>query len=134
MVPIPDTQSAPARILVIEDEVLVRALVADALRDAGFTVIEASNADDALAYVTAGGEVDLVFSDIRMPGPVSGLELARQLRDRHPSLPIILTSGSHGPDSVDTLGQYLPKPYNIEHAISMVFKALGLEPPAARDD
>jgi CheY-like chemotaxis protein len=134
MVPIPDTQSEPARILVIEDEVLVRALAADGLRDAGFIVVEASNGDDALAYVTAGGEVDLVFSDIRMPGSLSGLELARQLRDRHPSLPIILTSGSHGPDSADTLGLYLPKPYNIEHAISMVFKALGLEPPAARDD
>jgi CheY-like chemotaxis protein len=134
MVPIPDTQSAAAQILVIEDDVLVRALVADGLREAGFTVIEASNADDALAYVTAGGEVDLVFSDIRMPGSLSGLELARQLREGYPSLPIILTSGSHGPDSADRLGMYLPKPYNIEHAVSMVFEALGLKRPAARDD
>jgi len=117
---------APFHILVIEDELLVRDLLAEELRDSGFFVIEAANSGDALAYLNAGGRVDLVFSDIRMPGSMSGLDLARQLRERYPSLPIILTSGSHGPKPSDGLSIYLPKPYSVEQAISIVRANLGI--------
>jgi CheY-like chemotaxis protein len=64
MVPQALLQPRPARILVVEDEVLVRALIAEELRLAGFDVIEADCADDALTYIGAGEQVDLVFSNI----------------------------------------------------------------------
>ena len=67
MVPQPLQPARTARILVIEDEVLTRALIAEELRLAGFSVIEADRADDALTYIKAGKQVDLVFSDIQMP-------------------------------------------------------------------
>jgi CheY-like chemotaxis protein len=67
MVPQALPQPRTARILVVEDEVLVRALIAEELRLAGFSVIEADRADDALTYIKAGEQVDLVFSDIRRP-------------------------------------------------------------------
>jgi CheY-like chemotaxis protein len=54
---------------------------------AGFTVIEASGADEALSYFRGGGSVDLVFSDIYMPGSMTGLELARHIREAHPIFP-----------------------------------------------
>jgi hypothetical protein len=64
------------RILVVEDEVLIRALIAEELRLEGFSVIEADRADDALTYIKAGAQVDLVFSDIQTPGSLNGLQLA----------------------------------------------------------
>jgi CheY-like chemotaxis protein len=121
MVPAPESQPAPIRVLVVEDEVLIRILVADELREVGFSVIEAANADEALSYLKAGGDVDLVFSDIRMPGSLDGLELARQLRGRYPSLPIILTSGNffgtYGPHGANL---FIAKPYKVERVIAII--------------
>ena len=68
MVPQPRLRLRTALILVVEDEVLVRVLVAEELRLAGFSVIEAGRADEALTFIKADEQVDLVFSDIRMPG------------------------------------------------------------------
>ncbi len=127
---IPETESKPARarILVVEDEVLTRMACAEALRDAGFFVIEAVHADEALAYLNAGGTVDLVFSDIQMPGSMNGLELARLLHVNYPALPIILTSTSNGPVAPAI---FISKPYRMERVISIVFEKLGLENPDA---
>jgi CheY-like chemotaxis protein len=99
----PEAQVVKPRILIVEDEVLIRAYLSEELRDAGFAVIEAAHAEEALSYLKAGEKVDLVFSDIHMPGSFNGLELARRLRDLHPSLPIILTSGNPGPHAPDAL-------------------------------
>jgi CheY-like chemotaxis protein len=63
-----EPRTAPARILVVEDEPFVRFAMADALRELGVCVVEASSADEAWHYLTAGGSVDLVFTDHRMPG------------------------------------------------------------------
>ena len=67
MVPQPQLRPRAARILVVEDEALIRVLIAEELRLEGFRVIEADRADDALTYIKAGEQVDLVFSDIRRP-------------------------------------------------------------------
>jgi two-component system, response regulator PdtaR len=94
MVPQPLLRPSTARILVVEDEVLICAVIAEELRAAGFSVIEAGRADEALAYIKAGEQVDLVFSDIQTPGSLNGLQLAKTLRDKYPDIPVILTSGN----------------------------------------
>jgi len=121
-----DPELFSARILVVEDDVLVRAVGAEALRLAGFTVIEAATADEAWAYLRTGEAVDLVFSDIQMPGALTGVDLARLLRAIRPELPIILTSGRAGPEG---LGRFLMKPYMPSDLVPLVCELLGIEEP-----
>ncbi len=80
--------------MVVEDEVFIRFDVADLLRESGFEVIEAGSAQEAIDAIATGARVDLVFSDIQMPGVMNGLGLAVYLRANHPRLPVILTSGA----------------------------------------
>ncbi len=83
----------PLTVLVVEDEFLVRMTVAEYLRDEGFEVIEAGDADQALTMLKNGAKIDVLFSDVRMPGSIDGCELARRVRADWPTLPNILTSG-----------------------------------------
>lgn len=80
------------RILLVEDEWLVRQAVADEFRERGFEVIEASSGDEALG-ICAGGGFDLLVTDIRMPGATNGWDLAEHCRARHPDLPVVYISG-----------------------------------------
>jgi CheY-like chemotaxis protein len=83
----------PHSILVVEDEALIRMMIADDLRQAGFKIIEAANADDALKVLRTSVKVDMVLTDIRMPGSLDGLELARRVRTNWPKLKILIVSG-----------------------------------------
>jgi two-component system, response regulator PdtaR len=105
-------QSAMAQptILVAEDEALVRALVAAYLSDSGFQVLEASDADTALALI-GSRKVDLVFTDINMPGVMKGDALAQWLSTHRPNMPVILTSGVERPRLSGAARQFIPKPY-----------------------
>lgn len=127
--PEPISTPAPVHILVIEDDVLTRAALADEFRELGLTVIEARDADEAASYLDAGGHVDLIFSDICMPGSMNGLEFASLVRAQHPRLPVILTSGNVGLPSTDEFGPFLPKPYDMDRAVSLVFETLKLPRP-----
>jgi CheY-like chemotaxis protein len=113
-IPSPDRDPAPSpSVLVVEDEVLVRTVVAMYLRDCGFQVVEASNADEAIRVLEAGLAVDIVFSDVNMPGSMDGFALARWLRQKRPGLQLILTSGA--PQKAEDLGEHRPflaKPYD----------------------
>jgi CheY-like chemotaxis protein len=104
-------ECAPSRILVVEDEPLIRFTVAEALRELGVSVIEAASADEAWQYLNSGGAVDLVFTDHRMPGSMLGVELATRIRRAFPSLGVIVTSayleGGEWP------GPFIAKPYNV---------------------
>jgi two-component system, response regulator PdtaR len=120
MVPQALPQPRTARILVVEDEVLVRALIAEELRQAGFSVIEADRADDALTYIKAGEQVDLVFSDIQTPGSLDGLQLAETLRGKYPDILVILTSGNAEPKHVGILWTFVPKPYDVTQTIALM--------------
>lgn len=98
-------------VLIVEDEVLVRLMIAEELRRAGYDVIEAANADealDALAHITS---VSLVITDIRMPGSMDGLRLARLVRSEYPATRILLTSGNFPNVAIDHDGFFL-KPYD----------------------
>jgi CheY-like chemotaxis protein len=99
-------------ILVAEDEVLVRSSVAEYLRATGHRVIEAANAAEALTVLGAGLEVDLVFSDIVMPGDIDGIGLAHLMRRRFPDIPVVLTSGdqSRAPEA-KIADAFIHKPY-----------------------
>ena len=129
MVPQALLQPRPARILVVEDEVLVRALIAEELRLAGFGVIEADRADDALTYINAGDQVDLVFSDIQTPGSLDGLQLAETLRDKYPDIPVILTSGNAPIRRVGIVEAFVPKPYDVTQTIALMSAILAQKSP-----
>lgn len=83
-------------VLVVEDEMMVRMPIAEYLRDCGYTVLEAADASEAIATIKAEGPVNLVFSDIRMPGKMDGFGLAEWFQSHYPSVPILLTSGYNG--------------------------------------
>jgi CheY-like chemotaxis protein len=86
-------QSVAPRILVVEDEPLIRFAMADALRELGVTVVEAATADEAWQYLVAGGAVDLVFTDHFMPGTMTGAQLAARIRRYYPIVGVVVTSG-----------------------------------------
>lgn len=84
---------SPYTVLVVEDELMVRMPIAEYLRDCGYTVLEAGDAAEAIAALDTAGSINLVFSDVRMPGAMDGFGLASWLRARYPDLPVLLTSG-----------------------------------------
>jgi DNA-binding NtrC family response regulator len=89
-----ETSARPQSVLIVEDEPLVRASLSDYLQQCGFRVLEASTANEAiLLIIQSDVEIDVVFSDVMMPGTLDGLGLAQWIKSNRPHLPIILTSG-----------------------------------------
>ena len=86
-------RAAPPVVLVVEDEVVLRMAVSAHLREAGFVVIEAVDAEEAVELLGANRSIALVFSDINMPGPVDGNDLAAWIASRYPGIKVLLTSG-----------------------------------------
>jgi CheY-like chemotaxis protein len=80
-------------VLVVEDDEVLRMCAAEVVADAGFTPVEAANADEAVAILESRSGIALVFTDIQMPGSMDGLGLARTVHDRWPAIKIILVSG-----------------------------------------
>jgi two-component system, response regulator PdtaR len=118
--------SDPSRIrpfvLVVEDEALVRDCTVAQLEDAGFTVIEASDAEEGLREFEDHALVTTVFSDINMPGAFDGISLMHQIFRLRPDVQLILTSGRGFPlDAVLPAGaRFLPKPYNANQLTSLI--------------
>lgn len=109
-------QASQPTVLVVEDEVLIRMAVSDYLRECGFHVIEAGSADEAIEVLKADTAVDIVFSDVNMPGSLDGFGLAQWIRRERPQLKVILTSGvSRKAREAGDLcedGPFLDKPYH----------------------
>jgi CheY-like chemotaxis protein len=101
----------PPVILVVDDDLLVRSAATAYLRDCGLEVIEANGADEAVRLLQAEVPVDLVFSDINMPGSMDGFGLAAWLRRERPEAKLILTSGTE-PSGIGELCPFLAKPYD----------------------
>ena len=80
-------------VLIVEDEFLLRIDAAEVIAAAGFEVIEAANADEAIEVLEARRDIMVVFTDIQMPGSMDGLKLARAIRGRWPPIKIVATSG-----------------------------------------
>ena len=98
-------------VLVVEDEPLIRHFVRFELEEAGFTVLEAANADRAVALLEARGDIRLIFTDVDMPGSMDGAKLAAAVRDRWPPIHIIITSGKSQPAVMPKNVVFIPKPY-----------------------
>ena len=103
----------PVRILLVEDELLISEWVAEALTEQGFTVETATNAADALHHL-ASGSVDVLFTDVNLPGAMDGAALARRARELKPDLPVVYASARMGMADPDTRvpdSIFVPKPY-----------------------
>jgi two-component system, response regulator PdtaR len=107
-------------VLIVEDEFLLRMDAADMIRDAGFEIVEAGNADQAIAILEARPDIHIVFTDIQMPGTMDGLKLARFVRGRWPPIKIVATSGfvSVRKDDLPEGSRFLPKPYRPEQIVA----------------
>ncbi|WP_213773551.1 response regulator [Bradyrhizobium sp. dw_78] len=100
-------------VLIVEDEFLLRMDAADIIQTAGFDVVEAANADEAIEILEARYDITVVFTDIQMPGSMDGLKLARAVRGRWPPIKIIATSGFRvGEADLPEGGRFLLKPYS----------------------
>jgi DNA-binding NtrC family response regulator len=121
-----ETATRQVHVLVVEDELLIRMFVSDALRDEGYSVIEAINAEEALDIVMAGKAVDIVFSDVRMPEKLYGLGLLNALKDIYPMVPVILASGHLGYKDALAEGatHIISKPYQIETVLRLIANGL----------
>jgi CheY-like chemotaxis protein len=106
-------------ILVVEDEALVRFAAVGMLEDAGFRMIEAVNGDQALELLTADSDVQLLFTDVTMPGAIDGLALARQVRDRWPHIAIMVVSAKRVPhaDELPDGSRFEQKPYSPDTVV-----------------
>lgn len=119
--------SALPSVLVVEDEMLILFTVADDLRDAGFNVFEASNAEEAIRLLEAHPEIRVLFTDIDMPGSMDGLRLSAAVRERWPPVKIIVTSGKHKSDvaALPDGGLFVPKPYIASNVATTIRSLLG---------
>ncbi len=118
-----------ATIMVVEDEPGIRDLVAASLAGEGFQVLCAENATDALAQLDAHPEIDLVFTDIVMPGELHGYDLARHIRARRPDIKLLYTSGyavsaalSRSAPIVEA--PLVKKPFRLEQLIGEIRRTL----------
>lgn len=118
-------ETTPCVVLVVEDEPLIRLMVCDVLRDAGFTVVEASSAEEALGFLQAGREVRMVFSDVNLPGAMSGLDLARRLRAEYPVVDVVLTSGHLEGQDIDPEIGFFRKPYVLDTLVAALRERIG---------
>jgi len=96
-----DHSVVPAVVLVVEDEMLLRMRTVDMVEDAGFTSVEAVDADEAVAILESRSDIALLFTDIQMPGSMDGLKLAHAVHERWPPIKIILVSGQLRLTSMD---------------------------------
>lgn len=106
-------------VLVVEDEWLVCEVIASELTDAGYEVLEAGTGEEALAFLRGTARIDLLFTDIRLPGGIDGWGLAEEARRLRPSLPVIYTTG-YTPDEPRLVPESLlvPKPYRPSAVLS----------------
>ena len=109
-------------VLVVEDEFLVRMNAVSLLEEAGFAVLEAGSADEAIVLLESRRDIRIVFTDINMPGSMDGLRLAHAIRNRWPPIELVLTSGQMrvGDDDMPARGLFLGKPYDPNRLLEVV--------------
>jgi CheY-like chemotaxis protein len=114
-------------ILIVEDEFLLRLDSAETIEHAGFEVIQAANADEAIAILNARPDIHVVFTDIQMPGSMDGLRLARFVRNRWPPIKIVATSGQVVASAGDLPAGsvFLPKPYRGAEVVATLRELTG---------
>jgi DNA-binding NtrC family response regulator len=118
------------RVLCVEDDDNIRSNAVEALRDAGFEVLEAHNGDCAMDLIADPDSVDIVFTDVAMPGKWDGVDLVEQIRRQHPTMPVIVTSGyaAHLQTRLRKLSPptvFISKPYMLSEIVRTMEKLTG---------
>jgi CheY-like chemotaxis protein len=122
-----DHSPVPAVVLVVEDDMLLRMRAVDMVEDAGYTSVEAVDADEAVAILESRSDIALLFTDIQMPGSMDGLKLAHAVHDRWPPIKIILVSGQLKLASIDipANSRFFGKPLVAEVMIAQMQSMIG---------
>ena len=112
----------PIQVLVVEDESIVRLHMVSDLELAGFSVTEARNADEAILILEQRPDIDAVFSDVRMPGGMDGIDLANLITQRWPDKQILMTSGAGGlmSDKLPLRTKFVAKPYEPRQVVAAI--------------
>jgi CheY-like chemotaxis protein len=122
-----DHSAVPAVVLVVEDEMLLRMRAVDMVEDAGFTSVEAVDADEAVAILESRSDIALLFTDIQMPGSMDGLKLAHAVHKRWPPIKIILVSGQLKLANIDIPvdSRFFGKPLEAKKMIAEMQSMIG---------
>lgn len=122
-----DHRVVPTVVLVVEDEMLLRMRAVDMVEDAGFTPLEAVDADEAVAILESRSDIALLFTDIQMPGSMDGLKLAHAVRERWPPIKIILVSGQLKLANIDIPAdsRFFGKPLEAKEMIAEMQDMIG---------
>jgi CheY-like chemotaxis protein len=113
------------RVLLVEDEPLVREMIVETLRDEGLDVIEAATGDEAADILEEPNDIDVLVTDVRMPGKIDGIDVALRARELHPGIAIIVVSGYaldlwERLEKLDPPPVFLRKPYRTKEVLEVV--------------
>ena len=113
-----EKQMSAIRVLLVEDDGLIQVIAADFLHNEGFEVTVAQTGDEAAGLLDAEHELDILFTDVRMPGTLDGIDLAWRARRQHPALPLLIVSGyaallTTRLSVLDPAAAFLGKPYRL---------------------
>jgi len=121
---------AALRVLLVEDEGMIRLMASETLSDEGFEVVEAWNGDEAARLLDSPDRFDVLFTDVRMPGTLDGIDVAMHARRRDPMISVLVVSGYTG-QLMSRLGVLAPpatfisKPYNMKEIVDTVRRLVG---------
>ncbi|MDB5482328.1 MAG: hypothetical protein JWO83_3381 [Caulobacteraceae bacterium] len=107
-------------VLVVEDNALVRVIIADFLEAAGFAVIQAQDGAAAIVVLDSGADFHVLFTDIQMPGPIDGVGVADLVCSRRPGTPVVLTSGRGAPETLQPGRRFVTKPYDNRKIVTLL--------------
>ena len=113
------------RVLLVEDEGLIRLVASQTLEDEGFEVVEAWNGDEAARLLDGPDSFDILFTDVQMPGTLDGLDLAMHARRRCPGIPVLVVSGYAAQlmtrlGGLDPAATFIGKPYSLDEVVTAV--------------
>jgi CheY-like chemotaxis protein len=112
-------------ILLVEDEFLIRFMLADSLRDIGYLVLEAADGDEGFDILRSAQVIDLLITDVRMPGEVDGMELTRRSKLLAPGRPVIVCSAHLFKSESFPADEFLAKPYTVAALADAVARLIG---------
>jgi CheY-like chemotaxis protein len=122
------SRAAAISVLLVEDEVMVSNLVADCLVESGYRVHEVTTANDALRLMKSGINIDVLFTDVNLPGGMNGAELAERVRELRPEMPIIYASGRYKLSELSPLvprSLFIAKPYDPSAICALLARVTG---------
>ncbi|MEA1843478.1 MULTISPECIES: response regulator [Agrobacterium] len=127
-------KNGKAVVLIVEDNTIIRMGAADLVLAAGYEALEACNADEAIRILESRNDIDLVFTDVQMPGTMDGIKLSHYIRDRWPPVKLIVASGAAilEESSLPVGSRFFSKPYD-DHSITDAMARLLSQVPPAND-